>query len=256
MLGKNRISTIQKLHQKKFRMQENLFIAEGAKIVPEILRSSFGVSQVIATQTWIEKNQDLLQNQVVEVALPQDLEKISTLSTAPEVLAICNIPEETVPEYSPGSFVLLLDAIRDPGNLGTIIRLADWFGVSAIIASSDCVEWTNPKVIQATMGSFIRIRPQYTDLQAYIEGLPKGCAVRAADLEGENLYTANYSPNGCLILSSESHGLSAYLESLVNGKLHIPRGMDSTGQTESLNVATAAAIFLGEFIRRRSFSSH
>lgn len=256
MLGKNRISTIQKLHQKKFRMQENLFIAEGSKIVPEILRSDFGTSQVIATQSWIDKNQEILQGQIVEVALPQDLEKISTLSTAPEVLAICNIPEETMPEYSPGSFILLLDAIRDPGNLGTIIRLADWFGVGAIVASPDCVEWTNPKVIQASMGSFLRIRPQYSDLQMFIERLPKQCAIMAADLDGENLYTSSFAPQGCLILSSESHGLSEYLESLVNAKLHIPRGLDSTGQTESLNVATAAAIFLGEFTRRRSFSSH
>lgn len=255
MLGKNRISTIQKLHQKKFRMQENLFIAEGSKIVPEILRSDFGVAQVIATQSWIEKNQVILQDQIVEVAQPQELEKISTLSTAPEVLAICNIPEESIPEFSTQSLVLLLDSIRDPGNLGTIIRLADWFGVSAIIASPDCVEWTNPKVIQATMGSFLRIRPQYADLQMFIQKLPKQCAVMAADLEGENLYTSSFSPEGCLILSSESHGLSAYLEPLVNGKLHIPRGLESTGKTESLNVATAAAIFLGEFTRRRAFSS-
>ena len=256
MLGKNRISTIQKLHQKKFRMQENLFIAEGSKIVPEILQSDLAPVQIIATTAWIEKNADILQNQVVEVALPQDLEKISTLSTAPEVLAICNIPKETVPEYSPGSFVLLLDAIRDPGNLGTIIRLADWFGVSAIVASPDCVEWTNPKVIQATMGSFIRIRPQYFDLKEYIECLPEECPVVAADLEGENLFTSNFSPEGSLVLSSESHGLSAYLETLINLKLHIPRGLESSGQTESLNVATAAAIFLGEFTRRRAFSSH
>lgn len=256
MLGKNRISTIQKLHQKKFRMQENLFIAEGSKIVPEILRSDFVAPQVIATQSWIEKNQEILQDQHVEVALQQDLEKISTLSTAPEVIAICNIPEETVPEYSSGSFILLLDAIRDPGNLGTIMRLADWFGVSAIVASPDCVEWTNPKVVQATMGSFLRIRPQYADLQKYIELLPQGCPVIAADLDGDNLYTANFSAEGCLILSSESHGLSAYLEHLINGKLHIPRGLESSGKTESLNVATAAAIFLGEFTRRRAFSSH
>ena len=256
MLGKNRISTIQKLHQKKFRMQENLFIAEGSKIVPEILQSDFTGVQVIATQHWIEQNQEILQNQAVEVALQQDLEKISTLSTAPEVLAICKIPLENPPGYSPGNFVLVLDAIRDPGNLGTIIRLADWFGVSAIIASHDCVEWTNPKVIQATMGAFIRIRPQYADLQKYIEGLPQDCSVMAAELEGDNLYTANFSADGCLILSSESHGLSPYLEPLINGKLHIPRGLESSGQTESLNVATAAAIFLGEFTRRRAFSSH
>ncbi len=256
MLSKNRISTIQKLHQKKFRMQENLFIAEGAKIVPEILSSAKDTVQVIATQKWIDSNQGILLNHQVEVALPQDFEKISSLSTAPEVLAICSIPNDLQPVYAAGSFVLLLDAIRDPGNLGTIIRLADWFGVDAIVASSDCVEWTNPKVIQASMGSFIRIRPFYTNLQDFIEKLPQQCPLLAADLEGENLYTSNFIPEGCLVLSSESHGLSEYLEHLISRKVHIPRGLNSSEKTESLNVATAAAIFLSEFTRRRAFSSH
>lgn len=256
MLSKNRISTIQKLHQKKFRVQENLFIAEGPKIVPEILSSTISPIQVIATQQWIDNNQKILKNQQVEVALPQDFEKISTLATAPEVLAICSMPIDPQPNYSAGSFILLLDAIRDPGNLGTIIRLADWFGVDAIVASNDCVEWTNPKVIQASMGSFIRIRPYYTNLQSFIETLPQYCPLLAADLVGDNLYISSFIPEGCLVLSSESHGLSEYLENLITRKIHIPRGLNSSQKTESLNVATAAAIFLSEFTRRRAFSSH
>ena len=251
MLSKNRISTIQKLHQKKFRVQENLFIAEGSKIVPEILSSGFGSPQVIGTEKWIASNQQILQGIQIEVAEEMELEKISTLSTAPEVIAICTIPAQEIPVCQPGKLYLILDAIRDPGNMGTIIRLADWFGVDAIIASEDCVEWSNPKVIQSTMGAFIRIRPSCTNLKTFIESIHSQMPIFAADLEGENLYGSNFLPEGCLILSSESHGLSAYLEPLINRKLHIPRGLNSSGKTESLNVATAAAIFLGEFTRRR-----
>lgn len=254
MLSKNRISTIQKLHQKKFRVQENLFIAEGTKIVPEIISSGFGNPQVIGTEKWISSNQNILQGIHTEVAETLELEKISTLSTAPEVIAICTIPTQEIPVCEPGKLYLILDAIRDPGNMGTIIRLADWFGVDGIIASEDCVEWSNPKVIQSTMGAFIRIRPIYTDLSLFIESIDSQMPVMAADLEGENLYSSDFLPEGCLILSSESHGLSAYLEPLINRKLHIPRGLNSSGKTESLNVATAAAIFLGEFTRRRAQS--
>ncbi len=254
MLSKNRISLIQKLHQKKFRMQENLFIAEGSKIVPEIISSGFGSPQVIGTEKWIASNQQILQGIQIEVAEEMELEKISTLSTAPEVIAICKIPAQVNPVCEPGKLYLILDAIRDPGNMGTIIRLADWFGVDAIIASEDCVEWSNPKVIQSTMGAFIRIRPTYTDLKGFIESFNPQIPILAADLEGENLYSSSFIPEGCLILSSESHGLSNYLESLISRKLHIPRGLNSSGKTESLNVATAAAILLGEFTRRRAQS--
>lgn len=254
MLSKNRISTIQKLHQKKFRMQENLFIAEGSKIVPEIISSGFGSPQVIGTEKWIASNQQILEGIHIEIAEEIDLEKISSMSTAPEVLAICTIPTQELPVCEKGKFYLILDSIRDPGNMGTIIRLADWFGVDAIIASEDCVEWSNPKVIQSTMGAFIRIRPSYTDIKAFIQVVNSQMPIIAADLVGDNLYSSDFLPEGCLILSSESHGLSAYLEPLINRKLHIPRGLISSGKTESLNVATAAAIFLGEFTRRRAQS--
>ena len=253
MLGKNRLRELQLLHQKKHREEQDLFLAEGAKIVPELLRSDFPVKEVFALESWLDKNRALLhQTDCVATSITQqDLERLSQLQSPQEVIALCGKPLEKAPHWQSGSLVLLMDSIRDPGNMGTLLRLADWFGVEAVYASNDSVEWTNPKVIQATMGSFIRIRPVYVDAEQLLRESNKTFPVYAADLEGENLYSGDFPAEGMLIISNEAHGLSPELEDLLTRKLHIPAFPRNGKQPESLNAAMAGAIVLGEFSRRR-----
>lgn len=253
MLGKNRISTLRKLHQKKNRAEERLFLAEGAKIVEELLRDDFPVAEVLALPSWIQRNHSKLGRVDFQEISEADMERISTLVSPSEVLAVCEIPEEKPLELSTDSLVLVLDAIRDPGNMGTLIRLADWFGFDAIVASEDSVEWTNPKVIQATMGSFLRLRPHYRELQEVFQSHP-GLPVTATELDGESLYTSNFKPFGFFVLSNESRGLSAELKPWVQRSLHIPAFRKHGNHAESLNVATAGAIILSEIARRKTLA--
>ena len=253
MLSKNRLRDLLLIHQKKHRELEGLFLAEGAKIVPELLRSNFPVNEIFALQSWVDLNKALLSKRSIPftVITQQDLERLSQLQTPQEVIALCSKPNEDQPILKSGALYLFLDSIRDPGNMGTLIRLADWFGIDAIFASNDCVEWTNPKVIQASMGSFIRMRPKYVDSVSFLKEASLICPVYATDLEGENIYTASFKPEGLLIISNEAHGLNPALEKLVSKKIHIPAAPKVGGTAESLNAAIAAAVVLGEFYRQR-----
>ena len=253
MLGKNRLRELQQLHQKKFREQQELFLAEGEKIVPELIRSDFPVKEIFALGGWLDKNRAFIANAGIEATeiTRQDLERLSQLQSPQEVIALCAVPKETVPTVEKHQLVLLLDSIRDPGNMGTLLRLADWFGLDAVFASNDSVEWSNPKVIQATMGSFIRMRPVYVDAVEMLKKAAGHYPVYAADLEGENLYSGEFPAEGMIIISNEAHGLHPDLESLISRKLHIPAFPKNGRQPESLNAAMAGAIMLGEFSRRR-----
>jgi len=253
MPGKNRIRDLRLLHQKKHREEQQKFLAEGAKIIPELLSSGFPVEEIFASQRWIDSNQKAVrENQVpFNVITAQEMESISNLSTPQEVLAVCPFPEEVPPTVASNDLVLFLDSMRDPGNLGTLIRLADWFNVKAIFASEDTVEWSNPKVIQATMGSFIRLRPHYVNATEWLKSQDEKNGIFAADLEGDDLYTGSYTGTGIIILSNESRGLSLGLEPFVTQKIHIPRFSKHPHQVESLNAAMAGAVILGEFCRRR-----
>ncbi|MFN5318509.1 MAG: RNA methyltransferase [Bacteroidia bacterium] len=250
MLSKNLIKSIRKLHQKKYRLQELKFIAEGTKIVDEIIRSGYAVEHIFATQAWIDVYKKTgLPTEYIEPAEVYELQQISCLQTVPEVVSICSIP--STPQVSSGSGLsVYLDSVRDPGNLGTILRLADWFNIDAVYASADTVEWTNPKCIQASMGSFLRIIPQVVAVED-LARLKETASFFAADLQGENLFNAEFVPQGILIVSSESHGLSSYLEPLINMRLTIPKFRNAHSAAESLNVASALAIFLSEFNRRK-----
>ena len=252
MPGKNRIRDLRLLHQKKHREEQQKFLAEGAKIIPELLLSGFPVEEIFASQRWMDSNQKAIRENKIpfNVVNRQEMESISSLSTPQEVLALCSFPKEEISEIEGSDLVLLMDSIRDPGNAGTLIRLADWFGVKAIFASEDTVEWTNPKVIQASMGSFIRVRPHYVNAVEWLKSLDKKTGVFAADLEGDDLYSTNYTGSGVIILSNESRGLSTELEPFVTRKIHIPRFSKHDQQVESLNAAMAGAVILGEFCRR------
>ena len=253
MLSKNRLRDLLQIHQKKHREEQNLFFAEGVKIVPELLHSDFPVNEIFAIQQWIDKNQELLSYSTIPLTAisQQDLERLSQLQKPQEVIALCSKPIDAEPKLKSGSLYLFLDAIRDPGNMGTLLRLADWFGLEAVFASNDCVEWSNPKVIQASMGSFIRTRPVYVDGLHFLQDSSLLFPIYATDLVGENLYKTSFKPEGILIISNEAHGLNPEFEKWVSKKIHIPAAPKEDGMAESLNAAIAAAVVLGEFYRQR-----
>lgn len=243
MVSKNQIKTITSLQQKKYRKQHKLFFAEGIKVVQELLNSNFELHQLFTTQEIFTG----LDNDKVELITEAELKKISALATPNVCLALFVMPEEKpVPD---SGLIVALDDVRDPGNLGTIIRLCDWFGISHLVCSEQCVDVFNPKVVQATMGSITRVNVVYTDLEAYLAKtvLP----VFGTFMDGKNIYTESLPENGIIVMGNEANGISKPIEDRVEHKIAIPR-FGNLQQTESLNVATAAAIILSEF--RRDFS--
>lgn len=243
MVSKNQIKTITGLQQKKYRKQDKLFFAEGIKVVQELLNSNYELYQLFTTQDIFTKT----DRRKVELITEAELKKISALSTPNVCLALFEIPQEKpVPD---SGLIIALDDVRDPGNMGTIIRLCDWFGIKHLVCSEQSVDVYNPKVVQATMGSVTRVNVVYTDLETYLANttLP----VFGTFMEGENIYGESLPENGIIIMGNEANGISQAIEKKVGHKISIPRFGDLQ-QTESLNVATAAAIILSEF--RRNFS--
>ena len=239
-LSKNHLKLITSLSQKKYRLKHKLFIAEGVKVVHELLKSSFEVETLFCTDDFLL---DISDEQVVRI-LEADLKKISNLKTPNKVLGLFRIPDEKLLENK--GLIIALDAINDPGNLGTIIRLCDWFGVDELICSRDTVDCYNQKVVQASMGSLTRVSIRYVDLAEYLSetNLP----TFIADMDGENVYKSNLPKDGVLIMGNEANGVSSAIKKLITNKISIPR-FGKTKETESLNVATATAILLSEFKR-------
>lgn len=239
-ISKNQLKLITSLSQKKYRIKHQLFIAEGVKVVEEILDANYKVHLLFCTNDFIcnvEKNK-------VIVVSEKELKKISKLKTPNKVFAIFEFPAAT--SLKENGLILALDAINDPGNLGTIIRLCDWFGVTQLVCSLDTVDAFNQKVVQASMGSVTRVSIVYTDLHPYIKAtkLP----VFIADMEGSNVYTSSLPKEAVLIMGNEANGISDSIRNLVPHKISIPR-FGELQETESLNVATATAILLSEFKR-------
>jgi TrmH family RNA methyltransferase len=240
MVSKNQIKLITSLQQKKFRQTHKLFIAEGAKVIQEFLQSNFVLEHLFVTETIFTE----VDNSQITTISESDLKKITCLATPNNCLALFKIPEQKKTVNS--GLIVALDDIRDPGNLGTIIRLCDWFGVSQIICSEQTVDVYNPKVIQATMGSISRVSVSYLNLENYIK--EANSPVYGTFMDGKNVYNEVLPENAILILGNEANGISNQLEQLVSNKIAIPR-FGNLQQTESLNVATATAIFLSEFRR-------
>ena len=243
MVSKNQIKLITSLQQKKFRQLHKLFIAEGVKVIQELLDSNFVLEHLYVTESIFES----LSNDSKTLITDAELKKISCLSTPNNCLALFAIPETERPISS--GLIVALDAVRDPGNLGTIIRLCDWFGVDQLWCNEQTVDLYNPKVVQATMGSLARVKVHYLDLEKEIQkaNLP----VFGTFMDGENIYQSNLPSEGILILGNEANGISTAIEKLVTSRLAIPR-FGNLQKTESLNVATATAIFLSEFKRSAS----
>jgi len=248
MLSKSKIQHIKSLQHKKFRDSSGEFIVEGPKLVGELLNSDFTVKSIFATMGWVKQNHGIAYRhiEIVEVS-PGELERISGFKTPNQVIALVRAKKnELNPGHIQDGFSLVLDGISDPGNLGTIIRTADWYGIHNIIVSEDTVECLNPKVVQASMGSLFRVQVYYTNLAALIESLDPNFPVYGTFMDGKNIYNENFTGAGMLILGSESHGISNDVEILVKTRLHIP---SLYSKAESLNVSVAAAICCSEIKR-------
>ncbi|QDO93717.1 RNA methyltransferase [Formosa sediminum] len=240
MLSKNQIKLINKLKLKKHRAEMNVFVAEGIKTIKELLKSNLKLQHLYTTELFnIETDLETLISEA-------DLKRISFLTTPNKALAIFEIPKSKPIDLS--KLCVALDDVRDPGNLGTIIRLCDWFGVQDLICSVGTVDCYNPKVVQATMGSITRVNINYIDLERFVTEV--NVPVYGAFMEGENVYNHTaLNDSGILIMGNEANGVSKPIEALITQKITIPR-FGSLQATESLNVATATSILLSEFKRR------
>ena len=234
MLTKNHYRLIQSLNQKKYRQNQKLFIAEGVKVVQEFLNSKYELVHIFS----ISDSYENFDKKFVRVSY-KELKKISLMISANEVLAIFKIPEPKKIDYS--ELILAVDSLNNPGNLGTIIRLCDWYGVKDLICSKSSVDCYNPKVIQASMGSICRVNISYMDFQKLLDG--KNYNTVAADLEGQNLRDFNFSENQIIFFGSESNGFSKKLSSQIDHKITIQRYNDNV---ESLNLATSVGIILSQ----------
>ena len=244
MITKNQIKLISSLHQKKNRLTNNLFFAEGVKVIQELLESNFELEHLYCTEAIFEA----IEISKKTVISQSDLKKISALSTPNNCLAVFKIPSRslgTKPIIENG-LLLALDDIRDPGNLGTIIRLCDWFGIEQLICSKETVDIYNPKVVQATMGSLARVNVSYLDLETFLSKtyLP----IFGTFMDGQNIYKEKLPQEAIIIMGNEGNGISEKIEKIIKNRLSIPR-FGNLQQTESLNVSTATAIILSEFRR-------
>ena len=244
MVSKNQIKTITGLQQKKYRKQHKLFFAEGIKVVQELLNSNIELHHLYTTVTGLFNG---VEAGKITLINDDELKKISALTTPQSCLAVFEIPAEK-PLVKTG-LTVALDEVRDPGNLGTIIRLCDWFGITQVVCSPQCADVYNPKVVQATMGSLTRVNVVYTDLVEYLAAADT--PVFGTFMNGDNIYTQTLPQDGIIVLGNEANGISVEIERLSAHRIAIPRFGDLQ-QTESLNVATAAAIILSEF--RRNFN--
>ena len=250
MLSKNDIKNIKSLEQKKFRDEKKLFVAEGHKLVDELL-GSFTCVLLAATQEWISSHRNISAKRI-ETITPDELKRASLLRTPQDVLAVFRIPEDEKAMLSAASqnLVLALDDIQDPGNLGTIIRIADWFGIKDVFCSKATADIFNPKSVQATMGALSRVSVHYTDLKKSLNTLTEGIPVYGTFLDGDIIYDATLSKNGVIIMGNEGNGISDDIRQNITSKLYIPNWPAGAATSESLNVAIATAIVCSEFRRR------
>lgn len=238
MISNRQLKLITSLGKKKYRTKEQLFIAEGPKVVADFLKSNLKLNALFT----IDEN--AVKNQNHYLITERELQKISHLQNANTCLALFEMPKITLQEQK--GLIVVLDGVRDPGNLGTIIRLCDWFGVTQLVCSNDSADCFNPKVVQATMGSLARVQVIYTNVEDYIE--KSRLPVYGGVLDGESIYKTTIAANAILVVGNEGKGISPTVISLLTNKITIPQ-FGAIQETESLNVATATAILLNEFKR-------
>lgn len=248
MLSKNVSKYITALQIKKYRQESGTFLVEGAKSVAELLDSDFKIETIATTPLFYEANTKKLDNRAfkIEFATADELSKVGSLQTNDSCLAIVKAKENIFLSANLNEYVLILDDIRDPGNLGTIIRVADWYGISKIICSESTTDWYNPKVISATKGSFTRVSGFYTDLKQYLSNVADR-AIYGTFMNGQSVHEVTFGQSGYVVMGNESNGISADIETFINHKITIPR----FGKAESLNVGIAAAVVLDNLKRTK-----
>jgi TrmH family RNA methyltransferase len=246
MIIKNQIKYINSLQQKKFRLEHQSFVVEGAKSVLELLKSDFEIELLFITKSFFDENEALLSNfsMIVTLVDETELEKVGSFSSNNAALAVVKTKENIELLVNEAEFALILDDIRDPGNLGTIIRVADWYGIAKIICSNQTVDFYNPKVINATMGSFTRILLYYTDLEEFIK--KQTVNIYGTLLDGENIHRINFTEAGFIVIGNEASGISDKINQFLTHKITIPR----FGGAESLNAGIATAVVLDNVFRR------
>ncbi len=248
---------VRSLEQKKARKQEGVFVAEGTKVVGDLL-AVMPATRLIAVEEWYRQN-DITPRTNDAVVTEEELRRVSFLQHPQQVMALFPLPEGSentdilkrkVFSLSASNLFLALDGVQDPGNLGTIIRIADWFGISTLFCSHDTADAYNPKVVQATMGSIARVKVIYTDLLALFEQLPEGMPVYGTFLDGKNIYQQPLTPNGIIVMGNEGKGISKEVAAHINHRLLIPSYPAGRVTADSLNVAIATAITCAEFRRQ------
>lgn len=247
MLSKNQMKLIRSLELKKNRKREGLFVAEGPKVVGDLLKAGYLPHSIFSTRELTDM--DVKQHDV-QLVTGDELQRISFLQHPQEVLAVFHIPESSDAEVTPNedSLALALDGVQDPGNVGTIVRIADWFGIDTIYCSAETADVYNPKVVQATMGSLAHVHITYCDLTVLIRQVH--CPVYGTLLDGQDLYQQELTPNGIIVMGNEGNGISPAVRQLITRKLLIPNYHRGSETAESLNVAIATAITCAEFRRR------
>ncbi|GGF07756.1 TrmH family RNA methyltransferase [Hymenobacter cavernae] len=246
MLSKAQKTYVEQLKQKKYRLRHGAFLVEGGKSVRELLHSALTTERLFLTLEFAAKIQaELPKNVPVEVISEDELTRLGTLTTNNTALAIARLPDETPLQPAADTLLLALDQVRDPGNLGTLIRLADWYGLAGVVCSDTCADPWAPKTVAATMGSFARVQVWQRELPAWLDALPADLPRYGAHLEGDNVHRLHLRPSGVLIMGSESHGPRPEVLARLTQRLYIP----GTGGAESLNVAVSAAILLDNFHR-------
>jgi TrmH family RNA methyltransferase len=247
MIGKGKISSITRLHQKKFRDESGLFLVEGIKSVGDLLRSSFEVEEVLATEAWVVEHESEVTAVDLTMVTPAEMERISAWKNPQPVMAVVRIPQRDLSDIQYNQPLLILDDIRDPGNMGTIIRTADWFGIRQLVCSQTTVELYNPKVIQATMGSFTRVKVYYTDLESFIDNNLKERRVLGAFLEGTPVQRFDFQPSDVIVIGNEANGITEAVARKINAKILIDSPVKSADKAESLNASIAAAIMMYQY---------
>ncbi|MCW1718912.1 RNA methyltransferase [Pseudoalteromonas sp. A3] len=242
MISKNQLKLIRQLGQKKYRKQYNQYLVQGEKNVLELLNSPLKAVDIFATQAFINTHQNQFPEVDFTPAEEESLTKASTLVSNNAAIAVVDMPKADLPNNT--GLILALDGVSDPGNLGTIIRVADWYGIKHIVTSTDSADAYNPKTISATMGSFVRVSVSQVELPEYLQTL--NMPIYGAFLDGQSVHTTDFSAKGVLLMGSESHGIREQCAKLVSDKITIP----AFGEAESLNVAMATGIILDNFKRQ------
>ncbi|MDR3269759.1 MAG: RNA methyltransferase [Tannerella sp.] len=249
MVSKAKIKWIHSLEMKKYRDKYRLFVAEGPKLVSELI-GVFACEWMLAETSWMATQGDLPAKELV-VAEDDDLRKVSLLKSPQQVLAVFQRPDYAAAEADPAKeLILALDGVQDPGNLGTIVRLADWFGIEHVVCSPDTADVFSPKTVQATMGALARVKVHYTVLEDYLKS--REAPLYGAFLTGDNLYEKPLSAAGVLVMGNEGNGIRPAVEALIGERLYIPPFPAFRAGSESLNVAVATAIICAEFRRQHT----